>query len=106
MIITGRIIDTEGSPIPGALIHDTRNGITAANDGTFEFESDGPTIYAVMVGFEEQSRFIAPNMEFVLTESSNSLLNAVTVIGYRFKEDPITVMSIIVLLLGLLYYVV
>jgi hypothetical protein len=103
MIIRGRVIDTSGLGIPGALVHDGRNGITANDDGTFEFESTEQFISAVMVGFEEVQKPAAPHIEFMLIESDNSMLNAVEIIAFKAKANPIVTTSVIILLLMLLY---
>lgn len=102
MIITGRVIDTTGVGIPGALVHDGFNGIQTANDGSFEFESDQQFINAVMVGFIEQTKPAAPSIEFMLIDSANSMLNAVEIIAFRVRTNPVATVSVVLLLLLLL----
>lgn len=106
MTITGVVYSIDGSTIPGALVHDGRNGITTAEDGSFELQSEeGATITAVMVGFEQVNQTAQPYMEFTLPDSANSSLNAVEIIALknRYNPAPATAALLLLLLLRIIW---
>lgn len=103
MTINGIVIDTNGEPIPGALVHDGSNGITTASNGTFELQSSSSNITAEMVGFEGVTRPAAPYMEFRLAPDENSILSTVEIVA-QAKQVGIELLVIVLLILLLFMY--
>ncbi|MBI1226451.1 MAG: TonB-dependent receptor plug domain-containing protein [Bacteroidetes bacterium] len=97
--ITGKITDTEGSPLPGAtvMLIETQEGTMANGQGDFELspsQSGNYTLKVSFVGYEPLTRtIVVPSaMPLQITlESSVNLLQTLTVTAVRAGEkSPFT----------------
>ena len=85
--ITGKIVDSQNVPIPGAyvLVKGTDNGVISDFDGNFTIEVDGNggTLVFTSLGFTTKEIQLggADNLNVVLRDDSQ-LLDEVVVIGY------------------------
>ncbi len=89
-VITGRITDQYGSPVPGASItvKGARTGVAADQNGNFSIlAGSGSTVLVVSaIGMETQEiNAASANMNIALKENSNQL-SEVVVVGYGSED--------------------
>ena len=94
--VTGKVLDSEGQPLPSATIRiaGTSRGAVTSADGSYSIRvKRGETIEALFMGYETQSAKIAGNRsvyDFTLTEDEN-VLQEVVMIGYgSVKKQDLT----------------
>jgi hypothetical protein len=95
-VITGRVADIKGEPVPGAnvFLDGTYDGTTTLADGSFEFateESGKQTLVVRFIGYKEFKKEVdldlkSITVEAVLTEALNQL-EAVTITAGSFQAS-------------------
>ena len=80
--VTGKVLDSEGQPLPSATIRiaGTSRGAVTSADGSYSIRvKRGETIEALFMGYETQSAKIAGNRsvyDFTLTEDEMEAMRA------------------------------
>lgn len=94
--LTGKVIDTEGSPIPGAsiIVKNTTKGTQTDSEGNFTLNgvASTETIVASFIGYLSQEKRVG-NLSVInfTLEEDNQSLNEVVVIGYgTVKKSDLT----------------
>jgi len=92
--IKGRIVNADGSPVPGVsiVITGTRKGVTTDNDGRFSITvpDEKATLQISSVGFDSKTITVGNKSEIAITlEKSIAGLDQLVVVGYgtRKKSD-------------------
>jgi len=90
-IITGKVVDDKGIPLPGVTVKNTTSGKTVLtdSDGTYRIEAEaGHTLTFTFIGFVSQSQSAgAANRTIRLISSSNNLSEVTVVsIGYGTRN--------------------
>lgn len=85
--LTGNVIDTEGTPLPGAsvVVKGTSNGTQTDFDGNFSINVENENAFLVVsyIGFQTVEIAVGTQKQFSITlEESASGLDEVVVIGY------------------------
>ena len=84
--VTGRVVDSQGSPIPGAAVIETgtSNGVSTGLDGTFAISiKEGSTLSVSCIGYAEQTVKVVAGQKVNITLADDStLLEETVVIGY------------------------
>jgi len=88
--ITGKVVDQDGSPIPGAtvLLEGTSTGTATDIDGNFSIEAaEGSVLLFSFIGYESQRVTVGnqTNLTITLTEDQSSL-EEVVVVGYGTQK--------------------
>lgn len=94
--ITGKIVDTDGIPVPGVniVVEDTQIGAVADFDGMYSIDvpQEATTLVYTAIGFETQKVDISGRTQIDITLTSNvEQLESVVVVGYGTqKKSDIT----------------
>lgn len=93
IVLSGRVTDKDGGPIPGATITETgneKNGTFSNNNGDFSLKMTGRQIKVSSIGYEVQTISIGNKHAIVVTLlDNNSQMNEVVVVGFA-KQKKIT----------------
>lgn len=97
-IMSGRIVDAAGNPLPGAnvYIHELHRGTISDSDGYYQLKNLNPGVYHIhvtFVGYEATSKTIKidqkkEQVDFELRESSLEM-NEVVIEANPFKSGPL-----------------
>ena len=91
--VTGKVINWEGAPIPGATIKvkGTKTGTSAASDGTFKISAPSKsTLQISAVGFETLEVNALPNVNVSLKQAKSELTEVVvTALGIRREKKAL-----------------
>ncbi|MDN3669349.1 SusC/RagA family TonB-linked outer membrane protein [Echinicola jeungdonensis] len=93
--ITGRIIDEEGEPLPGATVSivGTNKGTVTDLDGTYSLDVEvGATLQFSFIGFEKQQVVVGNQTQINITlKLDDNSLEEVVVVGYgEVKKSHLT----------------
>ncbi|SHG16310.1 TonB-linked outer membrane protein, SusC/RagA family [Pedobacter caeni] len=94
IVLSGKVTDQEGTPLPGATIVETgsakKNGTTTSIEGAFTLRITSRQITVRSMGYEPQTVNIGTNHSIVVKlADNNSQMNEVVVVGYA-KQKKIT----------------
>jgi len=97
-IISGKVFDSNGEPIPGAtvVIKGTRSGVATDVDGSFTLNIDEDAVLVITsVGFMPQELPVAGRSYLnVVMVSDEKLLEEVVVVGYAVQKKESVVGSV------------
>src|SRR6202007_493705 len=97
--ITGKVIDSQGQPVPGATVAEkgTTNGTLTDANGAFKLNVAGPnSVLAVsFVGYKREEVTVSSNTSFTITLTDDvRSMNEVVVVGYGVQKKSVTTGSI------------
>ncbi len=102
--ITGKVVDSDGAPVPGAgvVILDegrTKGGVVTDQDGAFTLKvNPGNSIQVSCIGFETQTISVGQTREFnIVLRPDAELLGEVVVVGYGAQRKETLTGSISVI---------
>lgn len=88
-VVTGRVVDTDGSPLPGVniIVKNSAKGVTTNVDGEFEIETDaGETLIASYIGMESEEVAVADQKHITIEMESDFAQLSEIVITKRGQE--------------------
>jgi TonB-linked SusC/RagA family outer membrane protein len=97
--ISGKVVDAQGQPIPGASVSEkgTTNGVLTDANGTFKLNvsSQGSVLVVNFIGYKKEEVAVGSNTSFTITLVDDvKSMNEVVVVGYGVQKKSVTTGSI------------
>ena len=97
--VTGKVVDAQGQPIPGATVAEkgTTNGVLTDANGAFKLNvaSQSSVLVVSFVGYRKEEMPVGSNTNFTVTLLDDvRSMNEVVVVGYGVQKKSVTTGSI------------